>query len=149
MKLSEEIFAIKLYELEQQFGKLQSQLYICQQQDHSKIKQQLQNITDEYLENELLLKKSAAGSRSSTVTLLAEAQEEYLRKTRTILNQQLAKQKTLEEQAEIAALYAEYAIDFAIHSMKNALIAALKAIDIQMEIEESILNQQIEREELK
>ncbi len=33
--------------------------------------------------------------------------------------------------------------------MKNALIAALKAIDIQMEIEESILNQQIEREELK
>ena len=71
MKLSEEIFAIKLYELEQQFGKLQSQLYICQQQDHSKIKQQLQNITDEYLENELLLKKSAAGSRSSTVTLLA------------------------------------------------------------------------------
>ena len=149
MKLSEEIFAIKLYELEQQFGKLQSQLYICQQQDHSKIKHQLQSITDEYLENELLLKKSAAGSRSSTVTLLAEAQEEYLRKTRTILNQQLEKQKTLEEQAEIAALYAEYAIDFAIHSMKNALIAALKAIDIQMEIEESILNQQIEREELK
>lgn len=75
--------------------------------------------------------------------------KKYLRKTRTILNQQLAKQKTLEEQAEIAALYAEYAIDFAIHSMKNALIAALKAIDIQMEIEESILNQQIEREELK
>ena len=71
MKLSEEIFAIKLYELEQQFGKLQSRLYICQQQDHSKIKQQLQNITDEYLENELLLKKSAAESRSSTVTLLA------------------------------------------------------------------------------
>lgn len=129
MKLSEEIFAIKLYELEQQFGKLQSQLYICQQQDHSKIKHQLQSITDEYLENELLLKKSAAGNRSSTVTLLAEAQEEYLRKTRTILNQQLVKH--------------------AIHSMKNALIAALKAIDIQMEIEESILNQQIEREELK
>ena len=84
MKLCEEIFAIKLYELEQQFGKLQSQLYICQQQDHSKIKQQLQIITDAYLENELLLKKSAAGSRSSSQRRTTRAAASKARRSRAL-----------------------------------------------------------------
>ena len=41
MKLNEEIFAIKLYELEEHFGKMQGRLHLCEQQDHSKIKQHL------------------------------------------------------------------------------------------------------------
>ena len=41
-----------------------------------------------------------------------------------------------EEQAEAAALYAEYAIDFASQAMRGALLAALIAIDRQMSCEE-------------
>ena len=40
-----------------------------------------------------------------------------------------------EDNAEALALYAEYAIDYAAQSMRYALIAALKAIDLQMSSE--------------
>ena len=39
-----------------------------------------------------------------------------------------------ETDAEAYALYAEYAIDFAVQSMRYALIAAMKAIDAQNEL---------------
>lgn len=147
MKLNEEIFAIKLYELEEQFGKMQGRLHLCQQQDHSKIKQHLQDTMDEYQENEYLLKKQVQGSHSSIVASLADAQQEYLRKTSEILKDQMASQPVLEEKAEASALYAEYAIDFAVQSMRYALIAALKAIDMQIDAEENALNKLQEKEE--
>lgn len=147
MKLNEEIFAIKLYELEEQFGKMQGRLHLCQQQDHSKIKQHLQDTMDEYQENEYLLKKQVQGSHSSIVASLADAQQEYLRKTSEILKDQMASQTVLEEKAEASALYAEYAIDFAVQSMRYALIAALKAIDMQIDAEENTLNKLQEKEE--
>ena len=37
---------------------------------------------------------------------------------------------------EAAALYAEYAVDFAVQAMQYALIAALSAIDLQENTEE-------------
>lgn len=40
-----------------------------------------------------------------------------------------------EDNAEALALYAEYAIDYAAQSMRYALIAALKAIDLQISSE--------------
>ena len=51
MKRSEGLFVIKLYELEQQYGRMQSRLRLCQQEDHPKIRQELQKATDEYKEN--------------------------------------------------------------------------------------------------
>lgn len=39
MKLNEGMFAIKLYELEQQYGRMQSRLRLCQQEKHSKIQE--------------------------------------------------------------------------------------------------------------
>ena len=38
MKLNEGLFAIKLYELEQQYGRMQTRLRIYQQEDHSRIR---------------------------------------------------------------------------------------------------------------
>ena len=43
MKLNEGMFAIKLYELEQQYGRMQSRLRLCQQEKHSKIQKELQS----------------------------------------------------------------------------------------------------------
>ena len=142
MKLSEGIFAVKLYELEQQYGRMQSRLRLCQKEDHSKIRQELQKATDEYKENELLLESNVEGSRSPAVAALAGAQLKYYKTVREILEQELPdylrseKNTTAEDKAEAAALYGEYAIDFAIQSTRYALIAALKAVDLQMSVDE-------------
>lgn len=142
MKLQEGVFAVKLYELEQQYGKLQSRLRLCMKDDHSKIQQELQKALDEYRENIILLQENVKGCRSPAVTAMAEVQLDYFRHAHEILEKELSKyldnesSTTQENKTEATALYAEYAIDFAIQSMKYALIAALRAIDEQMNAEE-------------
>lgn len=142
MKLQEGVFAVKLYELEQQYGKLQSRLRLCMKDDHSKIQQELQKALDEYRENIILLQENVKGCRSPAVTAMAEVQLDYFRHAHEILEKELPKyldsesNTTQENKTEATALYAEYAIDFAIQSMKYALIAALRAIDEQMNAEE-------------
>lgn len=142
MKLNQEIFAIKLYEMEQEYGTLQSRLHICGGEDHEKIRQELQKARDEYKEQSLLLQKRIEGSRSKAVSELAAAQLEYSRKTEALLKNQVAKylhseaNSVREDEAEAATLYAEYALDFATQAMKYALLASLTAIDLQMGAEE-------------
>ena len=142
MKLSEGMFTIKLYELEQQYGRMQSRLRLCQQEDHPKIRRELQKAVDEYKEGEFLLQKNVESSRSPAVAALAHAQLEYVRTVRKILEQDLPDylhseaSTTSENENEAAALYAEYAIDFAVQSTRYALIAALKSIDLQMSADE-------------
>ena len=140
------MFAVKLYELEREYGRMQSRLRLCQQDGHQKIRQELQRITEEYQEDELLLLNNVENSRSPAVAALADAQLDYSRRAEKILEQELpeylrdedgsAPEEGAEHQAEAAALYAEYAIDFAVQSMRYALMTALKAMDMQMDSEE-------------
>ena len=147
MKINEGMFAVKLYELERQYGRMQSRLRLCQQDDHQKIRQELQRVMEEYQEDELLLLNNVENSRSPAVAALAGAQPDYSRRAGKILEQELpeylqdedgsAPEEGAEHQAEAAALYAEYAIDFAVQSMRYALMTALKAMDMQMDSEEA------------
>lgn len=146
MKINEGMFAVKLYELERQYGRMQSRLRLCQQDDHQKIRQELQRVMEEYQEDELLL-NNVENSRSPAVAALAGAQLDYSRRAEEILEQELpeylrdedgsAPEEGAKHQAEAAALYAEYAIDFAVQSMRYALMTALKAMDMQMDSEEA------------
>lgn len=146
MKLSEGMFAVKLYELEREYGRMQSRLRLCQKDNHQKIRQELQRVAEEYQEDELLLLNNVENSRSPAVAALADAQLDYSRRAEKILEQELpeylqdedgsAPEEGAEHQAEAAALYAEYAIDFAVQSMRYALMTALKAMDMQMDSEE-------------
>lgn len=146
MKLSEGMFAVKLYELEREYGRMQSRLRLCQKDNHQKIRQELQRVAEEYQEDELLLLNNVENSRSPAVAALADAQLDYSRRAEKILEQELpeylqdedgsAPGEGAEHQAEAAALYAEYAIDFAVQSMRYALMTALKAMDMQMDSEE-------------
>lgn len=147
MKINEGMFAVKLYELERQYGRMQSRLRLCQQDDHQKIRQELQRVMEEYQEDELLLLNNVENSRSPAVAALADAQLDYSRRAEEILEQELpeylqdedgsAPEEGAKHQAEAAALYAEYAIDFAVQSMRYALMTALKAMDMQMDSEEA------------
>lgn len=150
MKLSEGIFAVKLYELEQEYGRMQSRLHVCRRQDHSQMIQELQRLKEEYEQTDFLLKQRIEGSRSAQVRELARAQLAYQHQVEKILESQKAAcrqaalgpgrkgldHEGIEKSAEAAALYAEYAIDFAEQSMKYALIAAMTAIELQMHEEE-------------
>lgn len=142
MKLSQGIFSIKLYELEQQYAEMLSRLQICQQEDHQKLLTELQRVKDEYRSKELSLQTNIKNSRSKAVSALSDAQLHYLHEARDILQKQLPgylhseDTSRIEDQAEAAALYAEYAVDFAVQSARYALIAAMTAIDLQMTLEE-------------
>ena len=106
-----------------------------------RVREILRDVLDECRENDWLLRRSAEGCRSPAVAELAGAQRDYARRTEEILREEMPRlmagdDSPGEERAEAAALYAEYAMDFAAQSMRGALAAALTALDLQMDWEE-------------
>lgn len=141
MELRDGMFAVKLEELERQYGRLRSRLEQCRRADHQRVRALLRDVLDECRENDCRLRRSAEGCRSPAVAELAGAQRDYARRTGEILEKDLPRLMAgqagpREERAEAAALYAEYAMDFAAQSMRGALAAALTALDLQMDCEE-------------
>ncbi len=142
MKANEKIFTAKLSEMEQQYGNIQNRIRICQQKDPAGIQEELQKAWDEYQENLLTLEKEIKESRSPAVAELTQTQWEYGKKMEHLLESgQLEKYLHTdtncpdEDQAEAAALYAEYAMDYAVQSLQYALISALSAINLQIHTE--------------
>lgn len=140
MNLNQELFAIKLYEMEKQYGKLQSRIRICGGEDREKLSEELQRAVDEYREHSLTLQKSVEGSRSKAVAELARTQLECSKKMEKLLtdgrieeNLHSDDSSRAEDRAEAATLYAEYAIDYAVSTMQYALISALSAMELQMD----------------
>ena len=58
MELRDGMFAVKLCELEHQYGLLRSRLELCQGADHEKIRHLLADVLDDYREKALLLASS-------------------------------------------------------------------------------------------
>ena len=73
---------------------------------------------------------------------LSAVQLEYQQRMEAILRAKLprylhcAATDTAADRAEAAALYAEYAMDFAAQAMRRALQSALAAVELQLEQEE-------------
>lgn len=138
----QEIFSFKLYELEQQYNKMRSRLKLYQNDNHEEVQLHRRQLMDECRENDILLENRVQSSRSPAITALSEAQLAYCTRSRQILEQELPvymhsdNGDRKQEQAEAAALYAEYAIDFAVQATRQALLAALSAIDLQLTCEE-------------
>lgn len=146
--MSNGILTIKLYELEKAYGQMQSRLRLCQEAEPEKLRRELQELKDEYDEKNYLLEQNAQTSRSPAVAALSKRQVEFFKNAETVMKDELPKYlqseigDDAETDAEAYALYAEYAIDFAVQSMRYALIASMKAIDAQNELSK-------EREDLK
>lgn len=133
MKINDSIFAVKLYEMEEQYGKLQCRIQVCEQEGKDRIKSELEKAENEYKENSLLLEKKVRTCRSRAVEKLSRAQLEYRRKTRSLLAQipddvHSEDSSRDEDSSEAKFLYAEYAMDFATLAMQQALICALEAL---------------------
>ena len=141
MKTQNGIFAYKLCELEEEYGHLQSRIYLFQSKDEAQVQKELDQLRDEGREHQLLLDERIRASRSPAVAALAQAQLEFGRRVEQVLHEELPdemrgrNQTSAEDQSEAMSLFAEYAIDFATQSMRYALIAALSAIALQRKAE--------------
>lgn len=133
MNIDDSVFAVKLYEMEEQYGKLQCRIQVCEQEGKDRIKRELERAENEYNENSLLLEKKVRTCRSRAVEKLSRAELEYRRKTRSLLAQipediHSEDSSREEDGSEAKLLYAEYAMDFATLAMQQALICALTAL---------------------
>ena len=137
MEWNQGIFACKLCELEQEYGRLQSRIHLFQHKNTKQAQKELDRLQDEYQERKWLLQERVRASRSPSVAALAKAQAEYGQQAEHILKEELPaemggrNQSPAADRAEAVALYAEYAMDFATQAMGHALIAALSAMVLQ------------------
>ena len=150
MKIDDSIFAVKLYEMEEQYGKLQCRIRLCEQGGSGKIHSELKKAEEEYKENTMLLEEKARSSRSLAVQRLIRAQLDYRQKTEDLMKDDIIKDihsednSPEEDKTEADLLYAEFAMYFATLAMQQALISALAALDRQ-EIEGNIENTKEEK----
>lgn len=141
MGLKQGIFAVKLCELEREYGRLQSRIHLLQAKEPTQVQEELERLLDEYRERKYLLDERVQASRSPVVAALAQAQLEFAAHAEQILTDDLPNemrvrnQSDAEDRAEAMSLYAEYAIDFATQAMRYALIASLSAIVLQQKAE--------------
>ena len=135
MDIDESVFAVKLYEMEEQYGKLQCRLRICEQGGRERIHSELEKAEGEYRENTMLLEEKAKSCRSPAVTKLTQAQLDYRQKIGDVMKKQVIKDlhsddsTPEQDEREADMLYAEFAMDFATLAMQQALISALAALD--------------------
>lgn len=143
MKIDDSVFAVKLYEMEEQYGKLQCRIRICEQGGRNKIHSELEKAQEEFKENTFLLEEKARTCRSRAVNRLFQAQLDYRHKIGEIMEKQIINDlhtrdsSSREDEKEADMLYAEFAMDFATLAMQQALISALTALDRQKSLEGS------------
>ena len=136
MNIDESVFAYKLYEMEEQYGKLQCRIRTCERGGKDKIHSELERAREEYAENSRLLEEKARSCRSPAVARLTQVQLDYRRKVEELKKQVVSdlhsdESSPDEDKSEAGMLYAEFAMDFATLAMQQALISALSALDSQ------------------
>lgn len=136
MNIDESVFAYKLYEMEEQYGKLQCRIRTCERGGKDKIHSELERAREEYAENSMLLEEKARSCRSPAVARLTQVQLDYRRKVEELKKQVVSdlhsdESSPDEDKSEAGMLYAEFAMDFATLAMQQALISALSALDSQ------------------
>ncbi|MDY3282173.1 hypothetical protein [Dysosmobacter sp.] len=143
MSAGKELFSTKLRELEQEHERIRSRLRLCQLADRHQVRQELDCLTREIDETDAALQMAADTSHSPAVAALSAVQLEYQQRMEAILREKLprylhcAATDTASDRAEAAALYAEYAMDFAAQAMRRALQSALAAVELQLDLEET------------
>lgn len=124
------MFDLKFKELEKQYLRMQNFFTLCQDGDKQKIRNEIEIIKAECNKMDSILKDRVCNSRSKEVSWLSAAQRDYERRISDIVDYR---------SPESAALYAEFAIDFATNAMGHASLAVLYAIDLQL-VEEDAAN---------
>lgn len=141
-------FAAKFGELEAQYARMEQRFTKCRTGDRESIRQEYELLADECMAWEDALTAQANSGRSKAVEALSQAQLDYCRRTRQIMENDLPRflhSEGDERAAEGAALYAEYALDAAAQAMRHALMAALYATGLQMDMEQGRITEEVSK----
>ena len=134
MALNGNSFAAKLHELEDEYRLLRLRIQQAQRLDSAQLRQALTSVLADCRKTSQSLARSVKEGRSPAVAALSGVQLDYMKRMEELLQKELpedlhGKNHTEAiDHAEAAALYAEYAMDFANLSMRQALAAALAAL---------------------
>ena len=136
--MAHEILSLKLCELEDRLGRLNSRIHISETADHNRLQQEIKTLSEENAETELSLRKKLDLSKSEMVKILANAYTQIdliLKAANSKIEARAAKEQSSESKAESKILLAEYALDFAAQAADQALLLSLQAIDAHMQEE--------------
>lgn len=140
MSLKYNPFQSKLQELDQEYHQMEKWIQICHIGTASELAEVKERLMQECREDEQRLKDMVASGRSQVVSSLASVQLEHFRSTADALEHVTEYFQNAGEvdgdRAESTALYAEFALDHAMHTVRSALLAVCLAIEMQMQIEE-------------
>lgn len=137
--MASEIFSAKVQELDQEMMRLHDRI---QGRDYEDIETVRRTIAD--LEKELQGKRKELEEKlgHSKAKSVAKIMVFYREMTQELTKLQEERKREVEENgdsvlaAEKKALWAEYGLDFAMQVANSALLAALKAVDAQLTLEE-------------
>ena len=138
MAYSPGLSSIKIIELEIELERLMKRMRICQSGDADKIHQSYQQIIEECQKNDRDLQKRIEGCRSPAVAELSKAQLTYCKSTEQLLSEKLSvflhssETTPTEDRLEALALYAEYAVDFAVQAVRHAQLASLASASAEL-----------------
>ena len=136
------MFSAKLREMEREYGTMRRELRRLEAGEDGP--RELERIWRAYQAQLTHLEQTARSCRTPAMAQMADLQREYEQKMEQMLRRSMA-QGGAEGRAESAALYAEYAMDFAIQAMRYALMAALSAV----QLERSAYPSEVEGEEVR
>ena len=141
MSLRYNPFQSKLRELDQEYRRMEKWIQICHVGTKKEVKAVKETLLQEFREDERQMEDMVDSGRSQVVSKLAAAQLEHYRSNAIALEhaaeyfKQIGKEEEA-DRAESMALYAEFAMDHAVHAVRYALLAVCSAVEMQMQIEE-------------
>lgn len=127
--------AIKLCELEEHIGRLQSHLQVSESENDQKVRAEAEALRQEYVENERLLQGKLRHSRPEIVQILFSAyqsMESIIQRARQAIEEKSLKPGSEERSLENKLLLAEYELDFSMLAIDRALMVSLDAIAAQL-----------------
>ncbi len=136
--MEEEIFLAKEKELYLEYEAFLKHLSESGKQDHESLQKKIDMLEEKNAEEMKMLQNLSQKSHSNKAAQLAACQLDYVHEMEQIVNKSVISNgfdSIQEEKTEEAALYAEYAIDFAKSSMRLALEAVYKAADLQLNVQ--------------
>lgn len=143
MPLNHNLFAPKLNELDAEYTQMISKIKLCHRGTLDEVIQAKDALWTACKAQETQLEEVISAGRSKAVAELSAMQLHYFQEVRIALEETIPQQldamrkDTETGRAEAMALYAEFAIDTAIQSMRYALHAALSAVELQLKAEPS------------
>lgn len=133
--MAQDIFDVKLCELDERIAKLHGRILSAEHSKHSQIRQEIQKLRRECAEMAASLGSRLKFSKANDLVLLSRAYGEIegvIQRMEEDCQEEPADGGKDGCLAERKILFAEYALDFAIQAADRALLLSMEAIDAQM-----------------